>query len=92
MRCIYFTHSNNCVVKSLRELRTHVEFFGRIRERNEYDGDYVQRLVYQAGRWVLDEDYLLRIDVVKSKVIFRREKYPRYASTVQYTPSAARSK
>ena len=58
----------------MRELRTHVEFFGRIHECNKYDGDYIHRFVYRAGRWIFDNNYLIRIDVVRGKVVFRRMK------------------
>lgn len=75
-KVVYRTESNDYEAKSLRELRTHVEFFNRVHKCNDYDGDYVHRYVYCQGSWVHDFDFYCQINVVNGRVILRRAKAP----------------
>lgn len=73
-KVVYKTELNDYQVKSLHELRNHVEFFNYVHKCNDYDGDYVRRFINRAGKWVSDDDFLLQINVVNGKVILRRVK------------------
>ena len=76
-KVLYVTELNDCKVHSLRELRTHVQFFTRVCRCNWYDDDYVQRFVWRGGTWVCDPTYLARISLVRGKVVLRRVRTPR---------------
>lgn len=71
-RVVYYTEQTGYQAKSLRRLREHVEFFNRILKRKDYDGDYVLRFIWRSGEWVCDDNFLLRIHIVNSKVVLRR--------------------
>lgn len=71
---IYMTELNDYRAMSLRVLRTHVGFFNHPQKRNPYDGDYVHRFIFRAGKWMCDDKFMVQINVVRGKVIFRRIK------------------
>lgn len=73
-KVLYVTELNNCEARSLRELRTHVEFFTRVHQSNNYDDDYVQRFVMRDGEWICDDSFLARISLVNGRAVFRRVK------------------
>lgn len=70
------TESNVYTATSLRALRTHVLFFYRVHQRNNYDGDYVLRYVVRNGKWMCDDSFRAQINVVGGRVVLRRVKLP----------------
>lgn len=88
-KVVYYTEQTGYQSKSLNRLRAHVEFFNRVLGRNDYDGDYVLRFIWRAGEWVCDDNFLVRINVVNKKVIFRRVKS--YHSVTDDIPRNVRS-
>lgn len=71
-KVVYIVDSNQFRSKSLSELRRHVEFFNSTHKRNDYDGDFVHRLVFCHGEWNFDDTFIRQINIVNGKVIFRR--------------------
>lgn len=94
MRNVYYcTKKSGYTADTLSQLREHLEFFTRILHRKDYDGDYVQRFIYQSGEWTCDDGFLAQIEAAGGKIIFHRLTHgdkSRYAATVKNTPREAR--